>query len=241
MLVSVWELSAMLSPTVILGCRRCWWQYFFAIQKKFALFQIKSIGAMDSTPLFCTVGASEGSPFLLIWGLFFAVPVSSAVLLISFRDVDLPIIPFSWWPLATRLQKSSPGFRSFYAYIGHREQISHRFGLLHGYLFHDFDIADAITEGVNDLDVLDVRDAVSGIAKTLDIIAETLIMLVLDGLEGLGSRWTLIGVLEVPWSQEWMDPSGKLMSHDMTAPDNAVCRKLAFTRSSPPVASMTVW
>jgi hypothetical protein len=69
-------------------------------------------------------------------------------------------------------------------------------------LFHDFDIADAITEGVNDLDVLDVRDAVSGIAKTLDIIAETLIMLLLDGLEGLGSRWTLIGVLEVPWSQE---------------------------------------
>jgi hypothetical protein len=47
-----------------------------------------------------------------------------------------------------------------------------------------------------------VRDAVSGIAKTLDIIAETLIMLVLDGLEGLGSRWTLIGVLEVLWSQE---------------------------------------
>jgi hypothetical protein len=26
-----------------------------------------------------------------------------------------------------------------------------------------------------------------------------------------------------------MDPSGKLMSHDLTGLDNAVCRKLAFT------------
>jgi hypothetical protein len=32
----------------------------------------------------------------------------------------------------------------------------------------------------------------------LDIITETLIMLLLDGLEGLGGRWTLIGALEVP-------------------------------------------
>jgi hypothetical protein len=30
------------------------------------------------------------------------------------------------------------------------------------------------------------------------------------------------------------------MSHDVADPDNAVCRKLAFTRSSPPTASMTV-
>jgi hypothetical protein len=62
-------------------------------------------------------------------------------------------------------------------------------------LFHNFDIADVITEGVNDFDVLDI---VSGIAETLDIITETLIMLLLDGFEGLGSRWTLIGALEVP-------------------------------------------
>jgi hypothetical protein len=40
-----------------------------------------------------------------------------------------------------------------------------------------------------------VRDVISGIAKTLDMITETLIMLLLDGLEGLGSRWTLIGAL----------------------------------------------
>jgi hypothetical protein len=48
------------------------------IQKSYALLQIMSIGVMDFTPLLCVVGASEGSPFLLIS---------------SFRGVDLPIIP----------------------------------------------------------------------------------------------------------------------------------------------------
>jgi hypothetical protein len=37
-------------------------------------------------------------------------------------------------------------------------------------------------EGVDGLDVLDVRDAISSIAETLNIITETLIMLLLDGL-----------------------------------------------------------
>jgi hypothetical protein len=95
----------------------------------------------------------------------------------------------------------SPGFRSFYAYIGNREQIGHRFRLLHCYLFHGFEIADAIMEGVNNLDVLDVRDVVSDIAEMLDIIMETLIVLLLDGLEGLGGRRALIGALEVPDEQ----------------------------------------
>jgi hypothetical protein len=53
-------------------------------------------------------------------------------------------------------------------------------------------------EGVKNLDVLHVRDAIFGIAETLDIITVTLIVLLLDGLEGLGGRWTLIGALEVP-------------------------------------------
>jgi hypothetical protein len=96
-----------------------------------------------------------------------------------------------------RLQKSSPGFGSLYTYIADREQISHRFRLLHDYLFHSFDIVEAIMEDINDLDVLDVQDAIYGIAKMLDIITETLIMLLHDGLEGLSSRQTLIGALEV--------------------------------------------
>jgi hypothetical protein len=207
-----------------------------------------SIGMMNLAPLFCTIRASKGSLLLLMWGLFPAVPVTSMVLLISsFSGFDLPVIPFSWWPLATRLQKSSSGFGSLYAYIGDRKQISHHFGLLHDYLFHSFDIADAIMEGVNDLDVLDVRDAISSIAEMLDIIVEALITLLLDGLEGLDSRWTLIGVQKFlmnmahSWSQEWMDPSSKLMSHDLAIPDNAACRKLVFTWSSPPAASMMIW
>jgi hypothetical protein len=96
-----------------------------------------------------------------------------------------------------RLQKSSPGFGSFYAYIGNHEQIDHRFGLLHCYLLYSFEIADAIMEGVNNLDVLDVQDVVSGIAKMFDIITETLVMLLLNGLEGLSGRWMLIGALKV--------------------------------------------
>jgi hypothetical protein len=51
---------------------------------------------------------------------------------------------------------------------------------------------------INNLDVLDVRDAISDIAEMLDIIMETLILLLRDGLEGLGGRWMLIGALEVP-------------------------------------------
>jgi hypothetical protein len=43
-----------------------------------------------------------------------------------------------------------------------------------------------------------VRDGIPGIAKMLDIIVETLIMIMHDGLEGLDSRWTLICALKVP-------------------------------------------
>jgi hypothetical protein len=43
-----------------------------------------------------------------------------------------------------------------------------------------------------------VWDVISGIAETLDIITETLIILLLDGLEGLGGRWMLIGAQKVP-------------------------------------------
>jgi hypothetical protein len=42
------------------------------------------------------------------------------------------------------------------------------------------------------------------------------------------------------WSHEVTDPSGKLMSHDLTVSVNSMGRKLAFTRSSPPAASMTI-
>jgi hypothetical protein len=96
MLVSVGDLSVMFSPAGILGCRRYWRRHLFMIQESFTLFQIMSIGSMDLTPLLCVVGASKGSPFLLIGVLFSVIAVSSAVHLISsFRGVDLPIVPSS--------------------------------------------------------------------------------------------------------------------------------------------------
>jgi hypothetical protein len=58
--------------------------------------------------------------------------------------------------LAMRLKKSSLGFRSLDACVSNREKIGHRLGLLHGDLLHGLDVADSVTEGVDDLDVLDV-------------------------------------------------------------------------------------
>jgi hypothetical protein len=43
-----------------------------------------------------------------------------------------------------------------------------------------------------------VRDSITSIAEMLDVAVETLIMLLLDSLEGLNSRWMLVCVLEVP-------------------------------------------
>jgi hypothetical protein len=129
MLITVGDLSAMFSPTGILRCRHCWWRHPFVIQKSFTLFQIMSIDTMDLTPLFYTIGASEGSLLLLIWELFLAVPVTSAVLLISsVSGVEILVLPFFGWPLATTLQKLSLDFGSLYAYIAICEQISHHLG-----------------------------------------------------------------------------------------------------------------
>jgi hypothetical protein len=42
------------------------------------------------------------------------------------------------------------------------------------------------------------------------------------------------------WSQEVIDPLGKLMSHDLAAPINVMGIKLAFTRLSSPAESIMV-
>jgi hypothetical protein len=44
---------------------------------------------------------------------------------------------------------------------------------------------------------LDVRDSVPSIAEIFHIVPEAFIMLLPDGLEGLNSRWSLVGALEV--------------------------------------------
>jgi hypothetical protein len=88
----------------------------------------------------------------------------------------------------------SLGLESLYTYISDCEQISHHLWFLHGYLLHSLDIADTIAEGVDDLNVLDVRDGAPGIVEMIDVVAGTLILLLLDGLS---SRRTLLCALKV--------------------------------------------
>jgi hypothetical protein len=42
-----------------------------------------------------------------------------------------------------------------------------------------------------------VGDSVPSIAEMFDVIAKTFIMSLLDGLDGLNSRWTLVRALKV--------------------------------------------
>jgi hypothetical protein len=84
------------------------------------------------------------------------------------------------------------------AYASDYTQMDHHSELLHGDLLHSFDVTDSIKESIDDLDVLDVQDDVPGIAKMFYVTPEALIMLLLDGLQSLSSRWTFVCTLEVP-------------------------------------------
>jgi hypothetical protein len=52
-------------------------------------------------------------------------------------------------------------------------------------------------EGVDDLNILDIWDNVSGIAKMFHVVPEALIMLLHDGFQSLSSKWMLVCALEV--------------------------------------------
>jgi hypothetical protein len=82
-----------------------------------------------------------------------------------------------------RLRKSSPGFRSLNAYVSDCEQIDHRSRLLHVDVLHSLDVADSVVEGIDDLDVLDIRDDILGVVEIFHVVPETVIMLLLDGLQ----------------------------------------------------------
>jgi hypothetical protein len=60
--------------------------------------------------------------------------------------------------------------------------------LLHGNLLNSLNIADPITEGIDDFDVLDVRDNVPGVVEMFHVVLEAFIMLLLDNLQGLNCR-----------------------------------------------------
>jgi hypothetical protein len=138
---------------------------------------------MDFAPLICIIRATEMPLLLLIWGPLLAIYAIFVVLAISsVSRVDFPVVLFLLCgPLAMRLKKSSLCFGSLNACVSDRKQINHRLGLLHGNLIHGLDVTDSIMEGVDDLDVLDVRDSIPGIAKMFHVVLEALIMLLLDG------------------------------------------------------------
>jgi hypothetical protein len=52
-------------------------------------------------------------------------------------------------------------------------------------------------EGIDDLDVLDVRDSVPSVAEIFHVVLETFIMLLPEDLQGLCYRRTLICALKV--------------------------------------------
>jgi hypothetical protein len=47
------------------------------------------------------------------------------------------------------------------------------------------------------ISILDIRDGVPSVAETFYVVPEALIMLLLYGLQSLGSRWMLIHALKV--------------------------------------------
>jgi hypothetical protein len=124
----------------------------------------------------------------------------SMILVISpVSRVDFLVVPLLLrGPLTTRLKKSNPGFGSLNACVSDCEQIGHHFGLLHGDLLHSLNVADSVVEGVDYLNVLDIRDNIPGVAEIFHIVLKSLIMLLPDGLQSLSSRWTLVRALKVP-------------------------------------------
>jgi hypothetical protein len=59
------------------------------------------------------------------------------------------------------------------------------------------DVTDSIREGIDDFDILDVRDSIFDIAEIFHVVPEAVIMLLLDCLQDFYCRWTLIRALEV--------------------------------------------
>jgi hypothetical protein len=113
-------------------------------------------------------------------------------------SVDLTIFLLLLRPLTSAIKESCACLRGIEALIDYGELIDHDLWLLHGDLFYCFEVSDAIAEGDDDLDVLDVQDDVPGVAEMLGVVTETFIMLLLDGLHGLSGRWSLICPLKVP-------------------------------------------
>jgi hypothetical protein len=152
---------------------------------------------MDLAPLLYIVRAPKMSLLFLIWGRLAMISSTSVIFTISSVScVNFPIVLLILRvPLDAGLKKSSPSLGSHNAYVSDCEQIGHHPRLLHGDFLHSLDIIDPVAEGVDDLNVLYVRDSIPDIAEIFHVVSEALIRLLLDDLQCLYSRWTLICIL----------------------------------------------
>jgi hypothetical protein len=143
---------------------------------------------MDLTPLLVITGMTKWSSLLLIDMWLLSVP--------TIDGIDLPIflVLLLRGPLVMCIMESGSGLRGLDALIHYYQQIDHDFWLLHGNLLDSLEISDPVTEGIDDLHVLDVRDSVSGILEMFHVTPEAFITLLLDSLHSFGGRWPLIGV-----------------------------------------------
>jgi hypothetical protein len=131
---------------------------------------------IDLAPLLYVVRVTERSLIFLIRGLLLAVSVVPVISLVSL--VDFPIVLLLLYgPLAIRLKESSLGFGSLNACVN-----DHDHGLLHDDLLYSLDVVDSVAEGIDDLDILDIRDNIPGIPETFHVVPDALIMLLPDGL-----------------------------------------------------------
>jgi hypothetical protein len=158
---------------------------------------------MDLAPLLCIARVINRSLLFLIRGLLLASPmifvVSVIFVISSISHVDfLIVLLLLRAPLTTGHTRLSSSFESLNAHVSDCEQIDHHSGLLHGDLLHSLDVTDSVTESIDDLDALDIRDDVPSVAKILHVVSEALIMLLLDDLQSLDNRWMLVSTLEVP-------------------------------------------
>jgi hypothetical protein len=110
-----------------------------------------SYGAIDFTPLFCISNSSEQSFLLRISRLLLAV---FAIPTICYIDFPIILQLLLCGPPVMRFKEPSSGFRGLDAHASDCQTIDHRFRLFHGNLLHSLDVADPITESIDDLDVL---------------------------------------------------------------------------------------
>jgi hypothetical protein len=71
------------------------------------------------------------------------------------------------------------------------------FLLLHGDLLDSFDVIDLITKSIDDLKILDDQDSVPSVTEMLHVVPETLIMLLLHGLQSFSGGRMLVCALQV--------------------------------------------